>query len=160
MSRKASADSEQHGFADVIGVPLLALALLLLVAQLSFDWRDLPSLSNPPNKPLHNWIGPVGAHFAYWFFALFGAAAYLLPLLFAAFGAAYLFNFLGYLAQRSRWSLLWAAVLVMSVTGLLHILHEAHWTGQLNVRLGALSAGGFLGYLTYGQSESYEWGLC
>ena len=160
MSRKSPSESEHRGFADVIGVALLAAALLLVVAQLSFDRCDLASLCNPPNKPLHNWIGPVGAHFAHWFFSLFGVAAYLFPPLFAAFGAAYLFNFPSYLAQRSRWSLLWATVLVMAVTGLLHILHESHWTGQVNVRIGAPSAGGFLGYATYGQSESYEWGLC
>lgn len=159
MSRKASSKSEHHGFADVIGVVLLALALLLLVAQLSFDRCDIPSVCNPPNKPVHNWIGPVGAHFAHWFFALFGVAGYLCPFLFGLFGVAYLFNFLGYLAERSRWSILWAFMLVISVTGLLHIMHEGHLMGDINVKLAAPSAGGFLGYVTFGQSDAYQWGL-
>ena len=64
MSRKASPESEHRGFADVIGVALLALALLLVVAQFSFDHCDIPSLCTPHNKPAHNWIGPLGAHLA------------------------------------------------------------------------------------------------
>jgi S-DNA-T family DNA segregation ATPase FtsK/SpoIIIE len=148
MSRKATSDSA-NGFGDIIGVALLAAALLLLVAQLSFDRCDLASLCNPPNKPVHNWIGPFGAHFAHFFFVLFGVAAYFLPLLFAVFGVAYLFNFLGYLAQRSRWSVLWAAVLVMSLTGLLHMMDGARIAAGVRLRIGAPFFGGYLGYVPY-----------
>ena len=56
MSRKGSSESH-HGFADVIGIVLLAAALLLLVAQLSFDRGDIAVLTTSPNDPLHNWIG-------------------------------------------------------------------------------------------------------
>lgn len=148
MSRKASSEPAK-GFGDVIGVALLAAALLLLVAQFSFDRYDLASVRIPPNKPVHNWIGPFGAHFAHWFFLLFGVAAYLLPLLFAAFGVAYLFNILGYLRQRSKWSLLWATVLVLALTGLLHTLHVNGWSGGINERIAASSPGGLLGDLTF-----------
>ncbi|MBE0540815.1 MAG: DNA translocase FtsK [Verrucomicrobia bacterium] len=148
MSRKASSEPAK-GFGDVIGVALLAAALLLLVAQFSFDRYDLASVRIPPNKPVHNWIGPFGAHFAHWFFLLFGVAAYFLPLLFAAFGVAYLFNILGYLRQRSKWSLLWATVLVLALTGLLHTLHVNGWSGGVNERIAASSPGGFLGDLTF-----------
>src|SRR5947208_3602780 len=49
MARKAAADAETgHGFNDIIGVALLAFALLLLVAQLSFDPHDLAAIYNPP----------------------------------------------------------------------------------------------------------------
>ncbi|MSU60040.1 MAG: DNA translocase FtsK [Pedosphaera sp.] len=149
MSRKASPESEHHGFADVIGVVLLAAALLLVVAQLSFDRCDIASLCDPPNKPTHNWIGPVGAHFGHWFFLLFGVAAYVLAPLLVAFGLAYLFGILGYLRERSKWSTLWAAMLMLAVTGLLHILDLHNLAGHARDRLGAQSAGGFLGWFTY-----------
>ena len=58
MARKS--DDTSRGFSDIIGVVLLAVALLLLVAQVSFSRCDLPSLCNPPNKPVHNWVGPFG----------------------------------------------------------------------------------------------------
>ena len=50
MSRKSSSDSH-NGFADVIGVALLFAALLLLVAQFSFDHNDISFLTTQLNKP-------------------------------------------------------------------------------------------------------------
>lgn len=148
MARKDSAGSH-HGWADFIGVGLLAAAVLLFLAQISFDRGDISALVNPPNKPLHNWIGWAGAHVAWLFFLAFGVTAYVVPVLFAAFGLGYLFNFLGYLRERSKWSIFWAAMLLVSLTGLLHIMHDSKVTGSLNVVLGSQSAGGFLGYFTY-----------
>jgi S-DNA-T family DNA segregation ATPase FtsK/SpoIIIE len=148
VSRKASSDSD-HGFGDIIGVVLLAAALLLLVAQLSFDRCDIPALCDPPNKPAHNWIGPMGAHFAHWFFVLFGIAAYALPPLLTAFGLAYLFGILGYLRERLRWSSLWSATLMVAFTGLLHILDVYALAGYARERIGAQGAGGFFGWLTF-----------
>jgi len=148
VARKGSSESH-HGFADVIGIVLLAAAALLLFAQLSFDRGDIAALTTPPNKPLHNWIGWLGAHFAWIFFLLFGVTAYLVPVLFAAFGVAYLFNFLGYLRERSKWSILWAALLLVSLTGLLHIMWDSGLTGKIHDNLGTHSAGGTLGFITF-----------
>ena len=53
--------------------------MLLLVAQWSFDPRDLGFNRVPPNDVTRNWIGPIGAGTAYGFFFFFGIAAYLVP---------------------------------------------------------------------------------
>src|SRR5664280_533400 len=87
MARKASADSESsRGFNDVIGVALIAAALLLFVAQVSFDRNDVSFHTTLVNKPIHNWIGPLGAYAAWWSFLPLGIVGYLLPelLLFSA----------------------------------------------------------------------------
>src|SRR6266480_4644855 len=99
MARKPGSDSERphHGFSDTIGVALMAVALLLLVAQLSFDRNDLAMNAQPPNHPAHNWIGPLGARLAYVIFFLFGFAGYMLPLLLVVFGLAYWLETLAYL---------------------------------------------------------------
>ena len=159
MSRKSPSDSGR-GFNDVIGVALLAAALLLLVAQLSFDRYDLSFFKDPHNKPVHNWIGTVGAYVAWGSFIPFGLVGYLLPVLFAAFGVAYLLNFLGYLRERLHWSVLWSAVLVISLAGLLYLLDNAGWLGNLREAIGSQSAGGWLGFVTYGQTPRYEYGFC
>ena len=159
MSRKSSSDSH-NGFADVIGVALLAAALLLLVAQFSFDRYDLSFFKDPHNKPVHNWIGTVGAYLAWGSFLPFGVVGYLLPVLFAAFGVAYLLNILSYLHERLRWSLLWSAILLASLTGLLYIMDSAGWLGKLNENLGSQSAGGWLGWATYGQTQHRQYGFC
>src|SRR5437867_4881764 len=99
MARKAASDSESssRGFDDIISVALLAAALLLLVAQLSFDPGDLARNHVPPNRPAHNWIGPLGAQMAADSFFVLGFSAYMLPLVLVAVGLAYWFEPLAYL---------------------------------------------------------------
>jgi S-DNA-T family DNA segregation ATPase FtsK/SpoIIIE len=158
MSRKTGSDSK-NGFGDVIGVALLAIALLLLVAQLSFDRYDISFFRDPHNKPIHNWIGPLGAYLAWGTFLPLGLVGYLLPWLLALFGAAYLLNFLGYLRERLRWSLLWSVMLIVSLTGLLYILDDGGKRGEFHKIIGSQSIGGGLGWLTYGQTQARNFGL-
>src|SRR5258706_9999220 len=118
MARKDSPKTAHtRGLSDIIGIVLIACALLLLVAQLSFDRSDLAANRFPPNETPHNWIGKAGAYGAYGFFFLFGGGAYVLPLLMLIFGIGYLFEFFSYL--KRRW--LWAAVLFACCIGTLDL---------------------------------------
>ena len=157
MSRKTS--GPHHGWNDVIGVILLFAALLLFVSQVTFDRFDISFFCDPPNKPAHNWIGIGGAYIAWSSFLVLGVIAYVLPWLLAFFGVAYLLQFLSYLRERLWWSVIWAFALVISLTGMFHIFDNAHWFGNVHVAIGAQSAGGFLGYATYGQTHSYNLGF-
>ena len=159
MSRKTPSNSA-HGFGDIIGVALLFAALLLLVAQWTFDRDDISFLTTRLNKPTHNLIGPLGAYLAWASFIPFGLVGYLLPFLLAVFGLAYLLNFPSYLRERLRWSLVWSAILVISLTGLLCIMSNAGWFRKISENIGSLiGAGGFLGFLTFGQTPRYEYGF-
>ncbi|MBI2925045.1 MAG: DNA translocase FtsK [Verrucomicrobia bacterium] len=118
MARKESpARKEHHGFNDVIGIVLISAALLLLVALLSFDKGDLPIHRTEVNVPIRNRVGPFGAHLGHWLFFVFGAGAFLVPVLFIGFGLAYFFELMAYL--RRRW--LWASVLLVCSLGLLDL---------------------------------------
>ena len=161
MARKASTNSvaaPHHGFDDIIGVALLAAALLLLVAQLSFDRYDLALVRVPPNKPTHNWIGPLGAQIAHASFFIFGFAAYMLPLLLIAFGLAYWLETLSYL--KRRW--VWAGLLLLSCMGWLHLLDlsnlqdDTSLFARARVAIGAPSVGGFIGQTLH---RSFFWML-
>jgi S-DNA-T family DNA segregation ATPase FtsK/SpoIIIE len=158
MSRKTASDSA-NGFGDVIGVALIAAALLLLIAQLSFDRNDISFLTTKVNPSTHNWIRLPGAYLAWASFLLLGITGYILPWLLATFGVAYLLNFLGYLRERLRWSLLWSGVLLMSLTGLLYIMDNAGWLGEIRESVGSQSAGGWLGFITYGQTQNRNYGF-
>jgi DNA segregation ATPase FtsK/SpoIIIE, S-DNA-T family len=161
MARKSDESSNsKNGFNDVIGVALLALALLLLVAQFSFDRYDLKSVRVPANHEIHNWIGTIGAYLAWFAFRPFGIAAYLLPWFLAAFGVAYLLNILGYLRDRLRWCLLWTAVLFLSLTGLLHLAGKADLINDWRIHINADFSGGWMGYLSYGRLSQYDYGFC
>ena len=155
-----SDENPKNGFNDVIGIALLAAALLLLVSQLSFDRYDLASVRIPPNKEINNWIGTVGARLAWFSFLSFGIAAYLLPWILAAFGSAYLLNRFAFLRDRLRWSLLWTVVFFIALTGLLHLLNNVAWVADLRTNLYTHFAGGWLGYLTYGRMAQYDYGFC
>jgi S-DNA-T family DNA segregation ATPase FtsK/SpoIIIE len=146
MARRTSADSSR-GFDDIIGVVLLVLALLLLVSQWSFDAHDIGFIKQPPNKPVHNWIGSLGAYLAWISFLFFGIAGYLIPALFAVLGSMYLIALLPFLRERWRWSLGWLAALFISITGLLHLADKVF--GQWHVKIGTQSVGGWLGFVSH-----------
>ncbi len=162
MAQKASPDSNSsRGFGDIIGVVLLAAALLLFVAQISFDPHDLSFIKNPPNPVLHNLIGIIGAYLAFFFFSFLGFAAYLLPLIVLVFGLSCVPGFLGWVGapkladwlaefqRRWRWHVLWAVTYFLSLCGLLHIMSVSGWFGHAPERIAAHTAGGWFGYLTY-----------
>ena len=158
MSRRTASGSG-NGFADVIGVALLAVALLLLVAQWSFDRNDISFLTTQANHSAHNWIKLPGAYLAWSSFLLLGIAAYLLPLVLAAFATAFLLNFPGYLRERSRWSVFWSVILLISLTGLLYLADDGGLRGKIHVIIGTQSAGGGLGWFTYGQTPTRNFGF-
>jgi DNA segregation ATPase FtsK/SpoIIIE, S-DNA-T family len=157
MSRKTGEDSK-NGLNDVIGFALLAVAVLLLVSQLSFDRNDLAFIHTPQNKPAANWIGPFGAHLAYATFFIFGLVAYIFPFLLAAFGVGYLTTFLSYLHQRRLWFGLWSALLTFSLSGLLDMMDGLLKTLRENVD--APGAGGWLGQTLFDSKLfGYDWGF-
>src|SRR6266850_1150654 len=122
MARKATDSESSHSLNDIVGVVLLAAALLLFVAQVSFDRYDLSINRNPPNHPTHNWIGPLGARIAYASFFMCGFAAYMLPVVLVFLGLACWFKPLAYL--KRRWP--WAVVLMVSCMGWLHLAALYH----------------------------------
>jgi len=153
MARKDSQKTAQtRAWSDIIGIVLIACALMLLVAQLSFERSDLQDTRLPP----HNWVGRAGAHVAWWLFFLFGGGAYVLPLLMIAVGLGYLFMSLSFLRRRSPW----AVVLFACFIGTLDLymnkavhdkmatqpnLPAAGFLEKMAFNLNAPSAGGVLG---------------
>ena len=105
MARKEAAKTQSHTLNDVIGIVLGASALLLLVALLSYDPHDSSANMNPPNNPLHNLGGPIGAWVSFMLFRVFGIGAFMIPVLLAMFGLGYMLEFLAYLQKRWLWGL-------------------------------------------------------
>ncbi len=157
MARKEQAGTgTPRGRADIIGIVLVSLSLLLLSALFSYDRKDLAANFVPPNQPAHNWIGGFGAGAADLCFKQFGAAAYLLPVLALGFGLGCFVPALAYL--RRRW--VWALVLLLTCMGVLDLytnkdllerlaknpsLPGVGFVERLTLNLSAPSAGGFLG---------------
>lgn len=140
MARKAASDqAEGHGRNDILGVIFFALAVIVFIALFTYDRKDLSINTVPANQDVHNWIGVIGARAAYGFFFVFGAAAYLLPVVLFFLSLGYLLSFLTYLQRRWLWSSVW----VFSCMGLLDLYGEYLSTLQQN--LNAPSPGGIIG---------------
>src|SRR5204863_8149027 len=92
MTGKAS-PSEVHAsdVGDIMRIVLIAVSVLMLVALFSYDPKDVPATTTDLNQTPRNWIGQVGAWLAFALYNVFGAGAYLLPVLLFCFGLSYLF---------------------------------------------------------------------
>ncbi|MCX8108115.1 MAG: DNA translocase FtsK 4TM domain-containing protein, partial [Verrucomicrobiae bacterium] len=157
MARRASGVAEStRGGSDVLGILLVSLALLTAIALFTFDKADLAINRVPPNTPTHNWAGQFGAASAYFLFFVFGAAAYLLPVLVLGFGLAQFMDSLGYLRRRWPWAILLVLVCAAAFdTGTDTVLLEKLAKGdqvtpegvleRLALNLNVGSAGGALG---------------
>jgi S-DNA-T family DNA segregation ATPase FtsK/SpoIIIE len=146
MARKDSTQSHSHGLNDVIGVLLGAAALFLMVALLSYDPHDLARNYVPPNNPMHNRAGPLGAYTGWLLFQLFGVGAFMLPALLLAFGLGYLLRFLSYLQRR--W--VWGALLLLCCMGMASMFErDFRWLQRLRLSMNAPSVGGYTGHIFY-----------
>jgi len=108
-----------------MGAVLLMLgALLLALALVSYDWRDIGWLHAPPHRPPVNFIGLVGAWAAFGLFMVLGAAAFLVPLIMLMTGVLLLFRREMFVRFRFLWSL--AALIALAV---LIEMEESWWSG-------------------------------
>ena len=142
----------RSGWLEVVGILLVTLAVLCVLAVFSYDPGDIRVLQSPPNDPPANFIGPMGAWFAFLIFMGLGVAGYLAPLSFAYIGLICLFKREGRLWTKVVWSLTTlaavAALLELNAGG------WASWRAELNVG----STGGAVGDLLTARSLVLLWG--
>ncbi len=121
---------------------LCALALLLVLALLSYQPHDPGFADTGEPGPVSNWIGPVGAWLAGFFLFLFGRPAYLFPLMLAFAGWLVHKNHSLPDARSRLGALLRAAGFVLTLLTSCG-LTTLHWDGSALPN----SAGGVLGEL-------------
>lgn len=74
---------------EIYGIIIVAFAILLLLALLSFDPSDVTSTGGTRYQPAHNAIGPIGAHVADLFLASMGVGAFIFTGIFGFLGLSY-----------------------------------------------------------------------
>ncbi len=142
----------RSGWLEVAGILSATMGLLVLLALLSYDPRDVSVLQFPPSDPPVNFIGPMGAWAAFLAFMGLGVAGYLVPFTLFYCGLICLFKREGRLWTK----VVWALVVLLSIASLLDLNAGgwAEWRGRLNVG----SPGGLLGELLTSRSLVYLWG--
>ncbi|MCQ2392636.1 MAG: DNA translocase FtsK 4TM domain-containing protein, partial [Kiritimatiellae bacterium] len=76
---KDKIDNEVNLRRRILGFFLFPVALFPLLALLTYDWREIPTLCIPPLRPTSNLIGIAGDWFAYAGYQIFGLAVWVLP---------------------------------------------------------------------------------
>ena len=142
-------------FMRIVGlVALIAVWAFVVASLIGFDRADPPShLVHPPNSPVMNWCGTMGAHVAYFMFNMLGYAAWVLAicitlgLLSAAIGKS---------VQHALVRLIGAVMMTAAIAGLIQLLASPGMgpmpdlpggsvgvvgVDELAVRFGALGSG-------------------
>ncbi len=145
MARKEAPKKPElkGGANEILGIGLLALAVLFLLALFSFDKGDLSINGTNVNDPLHNLVGTLGAWLAQGCFMALGVAAYLLPPLTLIFALAFFTDKLDGL--RRRWP--WAVALILAGAAGLSLYPGLF--GGLAESLNTVDAGGYVGMLLH-----------
>ncbi len=139
--RSGIGKGEDTGRGNILGILIISIAVLLLAALASYRHSDLPFNSNPPNAEVQNLIGTAGAWVGFICFLVFGAIAFLLPLILLGTGLAHYFPIFRRLFGTWRVCLISLSV-VFACMGMLDLL------GNLlgyPFSMSPYGAGGFIG---------------
>ena len=137
---------EHHVFGEVVGLILLGLGTLLFLALISFQAKDVPegvpiiAHASPANHITHNFIGPVGAIVAGFFYFLVGAGAYVVAVVLLGYGGAKLLAPSLPIGRRT----LWVVGAVVSFACLIDLQHVflTDWKSSMGIP----GKGGWLGH--------------
>ncbi len=126
---------------ELWGIVLLTLSVLMLLALISYHWKDICLLQVPPDDPPLNFIGPAGAWFAFASLMAFGLGAFLIPVWCGLLGFFMLFR-----SAASLGRFAWGLTVLLACSGLL-ALHAGGWeTPCRHLNITGIS-GGLFGWL-------------
>jgi len=133
------------GWREAWGILLVTVALLFLLSLFSYEPGDIPLLKSPPNRPAENFIGPVGAWTAFFFFMALGIGAYLLPAGLMMIGLLLIFKREGRVWPKA----IWLTLMLLSLLCIFD-LQPGAWEGVVE-KLNTSGPGGVVGiFLTDG----------
>ena len=143
MTDTSSNSADARARRGILAWTTLPLALFPLVALLTYDWRAIPALNVPP-LPSTNWIGALGDGFAFYGYATFGLAIWIVPVICVIAALGVIRGWRLRPGCRSLWSLLF----LLSVACLLQVFGaHPNVISSTVTRLNLQNAGGWIGYL-------------
>ena len=121
--RVLASHAEDSGISPVVrleiyGIMVLAFAVGLFAALVSFHPADVAPQTSIRTEPIHNVIGPVGAHVAHFFISAVGLGAFVFCGILAYLGLSYLIGRQTRITMVDVWG--WIGVILSSVI-LLHL---------------------------------------
>ena len=142
VKKKTRDEPRRTGWREVWGILLLACCVLVFLAVLSYDKSDLGIYQvQSDTTPTRNYVGLIGAWFAFVLFKGFGVTGYLFPLVVAGLGVTLLIKRQGVVWTRLTW------IFILFVA--LSVLAQINQSGGSAIldHLGVTNPGGLVGYL-------------
>jgi len=102
---------------EIIALVVASLGLLLFLALVSFNPKDLGFFSYLPNDVISNFIGPFGAYMAGGLVLAFGLASYVVPVAMVIWGIKLIFG----AAPDYRFTVLWFFLMMLGSCALLQM---------------------------------------
>ena len=103
---------------EIYGILILAFAIALFAALMSFHPSDVAPQTSVRAEPIHNAMGPVGAHVAHLFLSAVGLGAFAVCGILAYLGLTYLIGRQSRITMTDVWG--WFGVILSTVV-LLHL---------------------------------------
>lgn len=146
----AKVPAESKVIQEIAALVFIAAGVLLLLALISYTPADLSNVVSPPNNPVVNFIGPVGAYSAQGLSFTFGLASYLFPLLFFLTAIKLITSPNWAHWWKVLWKLLWAVLIVLTGAGLVQWsqrLFGSLWATFNQGLWGGEYVGGYVGWV-------------
>lgn len=125
---------------ELWGLGIIGFGIFVFLSLISYNPNDVNYYLNPPNRPTHNLMGPVGAWVAFALYFTIGFSAYLVPIFSILWGTLRLKK-LPFKKRPDIYIFAWCLAL-LSICGLLTIFEKAFNITQ-NLKL--ISIGGITG---------------
>lgn len=127
---------------ELWGLGIIAIGVFILLSLASYHPNDVSYYLNPPNRPTHNLLGPVGAWIGFVLYFIFGFSAYIVPL-FSMLWGVYRLRKLSFKKRLDIYIFAWCLVII-NICGLLTLLEKGLGIKQ-NLKL--TSIGGLVGII-------------
>lgn len=135
-------ETRKTGIRELSGIVLLTFSLLMVLALVSYQWKDISVLKVPTNNPIANFIGPAGAWCSFVALMVFGVGAILIPVVTSLIGIILLFS-----PKEKLWPrIIWGTIAIITVSGLIE-LHPASLAALCHKFNIIGISGGVLGWL-------------
>lgn len=134
---------------EIQGVVFFAVALLIFISLITFDFFDMGLFVSKPNIPVKNFAGLFGAYLAGLLLFIMGLSAYVIPLLVFSWAVA---RFFGVTPQKLYFKLFGTLFLVLATSSLFAILGRGDNAFRFNLGgiVGLVSSDFLIKYLGYG----------
>lgn len=143
--KKAEKQPTRTGRKQIIGIALIGVTIMLLFSLFSYNPWDVSKLQNPPNEPVTNIIGLVGAWVSYKAFVVLGIAAYVLPVLTGVQGVLCVYGDEIRPGMKVSHKLGWMALLLLCAACVMELMQMP--MNALAEKLNISFAGGAIGHL-------------